>query len=460
MSEKEKRRPDGVQGGGKARKGEAIRFPHPTPDPIHRQAVEEAADSFLASCQAEEQAAPQEQAPGREFAFLSAEDVLALKTPPWRVKDVLPAAGLAAIFGQPGSGKTFIALDMAFALAEGRDWFQMQTHPCPVVYVNLESNLGLKKRLTAWQKERARPVPDNVLFVIEPFHILEDVEALARGIEPGAVVFLDTLNAASAGLDENSSRDMGLILEAAKKLQRLTDGLVVLIHHGGKDAAKGLRGHSSLNAALDAAIEVSRNGESRSWRTSKAKEAEDGRRQGFRLKPVIVSYTEENEPESSCVVEPDDFTVQEEKSLSRAQSYALESLCRALDGEGADAVHVDTWRKYFYAGHTGDNSEAKKKAFQRARNDLIALGRIAVADDLYSLTGTPGHERDMPGTRPAPHVSHTGTTGTHTFRCVPCVPMDEGDMGDMAVPSSVPPGEETRRQAGDRPLTSGGAGHA
>lgn len=459
MSEKEKRRPDGVQG-GKAGKGEAIRFPQPTPDPIHQQAVEEAADSFLASCQAEEQAAPQEQAPGREFDFLTAEDVLALKTPPWRVKDVLPAVGLAAIFGQSGSGKTFIALDMAFAMAEGRDWFQMQTHPCPVVYVNLESNLGLKKRLTAWQKERVRPVPDNVRFVIEPFHILEDVEALARGIEPGAVIFLDTLNAASAGLDENSSRDMGLILEAAKMLQRLTDGLVVLIHHGGKDAAKGLRGHSSLNAALDAAIEVSRNGESRSWRTSKAKEAEDGRRQGFRLKSVVIGYTEENEPESSCVVEPDDSPVQEEERLTPSLVYGLESLRRALEEEGTDAVHLEAWRKYFYAGHTADNTHAKKVAFQRARQALMSQGKIVVLDDLYSLPGTSAQDRHKAGTCAAAHVTDTGTTGTHTFRCVPCVPGSDGDMGDMAVRSSVPAGLETRRQAGDRQETSGGLGHA
>ena len=94
----------------------------------------------------------------------------------------------------------------------------------------------------------------------------------------GSVVFLDTLNAATSGLDENSSRDMGEILEAAKTLQRLTGGLVVLVHHSGKDASKGLRGHSSLLAALDAVIEVGRNGDARYWRMSKSKESEDGKR--------------------------------------------------------------------------------------------------------------------------------------------------------------------------------------
>lgn len=128
---------------------------------------------------------------------------------------------------------------------------------------------------------------------------------------------MDTLNAATSGLDENSSRDMGLILEAAKKLQRLTGGLVVLVHHTGKDASKGLRGHSSLLAALDAVIEVGRNGEARYWRMSKSKESEDGKRRGFRLKPIGLGYDEDGEPETSCVVEPDNTPVQEEKPLNR-----------------------------------------------------------------------------------------------------------------------------------------------
>ena len=56
---------------------------------------------------------------------------------------------------------------------------------------------------------------------------------------------------------------MGQIIAAAKELQTFVGGLVVLVHHTGKDASKGLRGHSSLQAALDAAIEVRRDGDNR-----------------------------------------------------------------------------------------------------------------------------------------------------------------------------------------------------
>jgi putative DNA primase/helicase len=110
--------------------------------------------------------------------------------------------------------------------------------------------------------------------MLQPFKLTDgqDVLDLAAVVPAGAVVVVDTLNRAAPTADENSSRDMGEILEAAKTLQTLTRGLVVLVHHTGKNAAAGLRGHSSLFAAMDAAIEVSREGDRREWKVAKSKD--------------------------------------------------------------------------------------------------------------------------------------------------------------------------------------------
>lgn len=386
-------------------------------------AIEAAAAQFEEPVQHVQPPQEEEQ---RSFVLLSAADILSMERIQWRIRGAVPAAGLAAIFGQPGSAKTFIALDMAFAIADGVDWFGMRTEPCPVVYINLESSGGLKKRLLAWQIGHQRPVSDSARFVIEPFHILEDVDALARGIPAGAVVFLDTLNAAAPGLDENSSRDMGLILEASKRLQRLTGGLVVLVHHCGKDGAKGLRGHSSLLAALDCAVEVARNGEARHWRIAKSKESEDGTRRGFRLRAVSIGYDENGEPETSCVVEPGDTVQEEEKPLPPALKYALDSLKSVLEEKGTVSAHLETWRPVFYAGHAADKTDSKKKAFNRARGELLSLNKISVTNDYYRLytTGQPGHDRDNAGTCPAPHIqAGPGQTGQHPLGCVPLVPL-------------------------------------
>ena len=79
---------------------------------------------------------------------------------------------------------------------------------------------------------------------------------------------------------------MGLILAGMKRLQEITGGLVIIVHHTGKDASKGLRGHSSLAAALDGAIEVERTQTSRSWSAAKVKDGEDGKQRAFKLHVV------------------------------------------------------------------------------------------------------------------------------------------------------------------------------
>ena len=82
---------------------------------------------------------------------------------------------------------------------------------------------------------------------------------------------IDTLNQAAPGMDENSSEAMGEAIAAIKSIQAELGGLAMLVHHTGKDAARGLRGHSSLHAALDAAIEVRRDDGRREWKKYKTK---------------------------------------------------------------------------------------------------------------------------------------------------------------------------------------------
>lgn len=117
-------------------------------------------------------------------------------------------------------------------------------------------------------------------------------------------MILDTLNRAAPGADENDSKSMGQILAASKELQTLIGGLVLLVHHTGKDASKGLRGHSSLHAALDAAIEVRRDGDRREWLIAKSKDGEDGALHPFKLDVVELGTDEDGEPITSCTVQP------------------------------------------------------------------------------------------------------------------------------------------------------------
>ena len=245
--------------------------------------------------------------PEPRYKLLGADDLRNLPALAWRVRGVLPAEGLAGLYGPSASGKSCLALDAACANASGQRWFECRVEAAPVVYACLEGEAGIKLRAQAWEAHTGRALPDGLHMVLQPFKLTEpqDVQDLAAVMPAGAVVFIDTLNRAAPTADENSSRDMGEILEAAKHLQSLVGGLVVLVHHTGKDATKGLRGHSSLFAALDAAVEVSRDGERREWRVAKSKDGQDGEAHPFKLKIETLGLDEHGEAVTSCVVVQD-----------------------------------------------------------------------------------------------------------------------------------------------------------
>ncbi len=138
----------------------------------------------------------------------------------------------------------------------------------------------------------------------------DDVSEIAAAVTAagaaGGLLIVDTLNRAASGADENSVVDMGAIIAAAKSLQLRIGGLVLLVHHSGKDASKGLRGHSSLHAALDAAIEVTRTDDRRDWRIAKAKDGDDCKTHPFKLEVVEIGEHDDGEVITSCVVVADE----------------------------------------------------------------------------------------------------------------------------------------------------------
>lgn len=263
-------------------------------------------------------------APAMRYRVLSAGELMELPPLRWLVRGVVPLNGLACIYGASGSGKSFLALDMCAAVADGREWFDCRVTAAPVVYVALEGEHGFRQRVKAWQVHHGRAVPGLLRFVMQPLDMRksDDVAELAAAViasggagGAGGLLVIDTLNRAASGADENSSTDMGQLIDAAKVLQSQLGWTVLLIHHSGKDAAKGLRGHSSLHAALDAAIEVWRTDDRREWRIAKSKDDDDSAAHPFRLQVVELERDEHGELVTSCAVVPDDARVEFRRAL-------------------------------------------------------------------------------------------------------------------------------------------------
>jgi hypothetical protein len=185
---------------------------------------------------------------------------------------------------------------------------------------------------------------------------------------------------------------MGKIIDAAKRMQMLIGGVVILVHHSGKDASRGLRGHSSLHAALDAAIEVTKNGQQRSWRVTKSKDGSDDRFGTFNLEVVTLGVDEDGEKITSCVVVATEGARPAAKPFSPATQQAVDSYLAIAPTHGEwrqgqlAGVPFPVWRDGYYRTCTSDTDEARRKAFKRARDDLMKRGDLKVDGELNLLT--------------------------------------------------------------------------
>lgn len=362
--------------------------------------------------------------PAPRFKLMSLDDILNQPLLTWTIKHVLPERGLTAVYGASGSGKSFLILSMAQAISAGEDWFGYRVpQPRDVVYLALEGAAGISQRVQALKNSGTSLVNDRWHFIAEGFDLTSDAFGLAAQLKSlhQPVLIIDTLNRAAPGRDENSPQDMSLIIQQAQRIADTTDGLVILVHHTGKDASKGARGHSSFYAALDAAILVDRNGDNRNWSMDKSKDGKDGHGKAFRLEPVKLGIDPDGEPLESCIVVADgEISTKREKPLSAGQQCALDAYDEAamagkgyyIDGKFA-GVHLEDWRVFYYQLST---SEAKAKAFQRARKDLVERGIIEVSNDVYRMvkedyrcleltypksSGTTGQDTDKVETCPA-----------------------------------------------------------
>lgn len=264
--------------------------------------------------------------------LIDLEELLEMQSGEYLVKNVLPTKGLVCVYGAPGTGKSFWVLHLASRISDNEEWFGHRVVHCNVVYLCLEGQEGLAKRAQAYRKYHGpTPYYGMLSILTDPFSLLNpahvnslinEIKNLSHPDNPKCgqyvirAIFIDTLNAASPGGDENSSADMGKIIEAVKRIIAKLLCTVILIHHSGKDSTRGLRGHSSLLAASDVVIEVTREGDRRKARVVKSKDGVEGEEYPFRLHPVELDDVDsDGDPIISCAVVPEERVVTEVKRL-------------------------------------------------------------------------------------------------------------------------------------------------
>jgi hypothetical protein len=136
-----------------------------------------------------------------------------------------------------------------------------------IVYLIGEGIYGIKKRLDSWSSYH-NINSDNLIFFIpiSSINIWEEknIERLRKTLttfmestgKKIAMIVVDTLARAATGLDENSSRDMGMFLRNFETIKEHFECSILFIHHKGKDESRGMRGSSSLLGAADTCIDI------------------------------------------------------------------------------------------------------------------------------------------------------------------------------------------------------------
>lgn len=303
--------------------------------------------------------APKRQAPAKKqgirFRIIPAYRVQPNLTGAWLVKHLLPARGLAVIYGPPGSGKSFIGLDVAYHIAMGEMWAGKKVKQAGVIYIAAEGGNGFANRIVACRAHLDAPddTPIGVVYVapnlgaekgdVELLIKEIDAQAFALGWEVGAV-FIDTLARTMIGADENSAVDMGCFVRNVDTISTHFKCLGVAIHHTGKDTDRGMRGSSALHGAADTEWEISEDDSAKkAVRTAKQKDgAPDNLTWKFALIPHILGEDEDGDDVSSCIVQitsdvkqkEDKKTVSKRSRLKGQKALLLQAVERAIEDAG------------------------------------------------------------------------------------------------------------------------------
>ena len=227
----------------------------------------------------------------------------------WFIKGCLPDADMGIIYGPSGSGKSFVALDVAAALARGIFWRGRRTRQARVLVIAAEGTGGVSGRIRAYCRHHGITVDEfgvSIMYAAPNFLDQEDITDVYSALRAAGgfdLVIVDTFAQVTPGANENASEDMGRALTNVRALREASGAMIILIHHAGKDATRGSRGWSGLKAAADFQWEIIRHEDgTREIHVEKLKDGEDGVRWGFTLERVTLGLDEDGDEITSCVL--------------------------------------------------------------------------------------------------------------------------------------------------------------
>lgn len=320
-------------------------------------------------------------------------------TIPPLVEEFLDTETVNVLYGPSNSGKSFVALDLAFSIATGRPWANRRVLQGGVVYVAAEAPGSIRRRVMALRTvypgiDHARvplfmvPVPVDLVSSEDGITDLIATVQKIQADNPVRLVIVDTLACTMAGGDENSFETMGALAGRLGRLRFECKTAVLGVHHSGKDADRGARGHSSLRAAVDTELEIRIDDGVRSVSITKSRDGVLGTRVGFALEPVSIGRdslgTEVRVPTVT-------YTGDAEVKMPTGRPLEVfQAAIAALEVTGGRFLSYGTWLDSFKADDEacrGLSAGSIKRAFTRAVNVLVP-GLFTRSENGYYLTNS------------------------------------------------------------------------
>ena len=337
----------------------------------------------------------------------------------WLIDKVLPVGSFSALYGPPGSFKSFHALHIAHCIATGTAWMGNEvTEAGGVLYIAGEGFGGVGARIKACKQHHQTEAGAPIYVIRHQLNLrssVEDFNALMLAVETLVMdtgidfklIVIDTLARSFGGGDENSASDMMQFVVTCGHIQKIVqDAALMILHHSGKDSSRGMRGSSALLGAVDTELELIRFEDSMKGiiRTAKQKDGEDGTRTGFEMVTVELAPPAGSlhigEPITSLAVQASEIgehedqknkgksgsklTGQQVKALSCIENVIKQKgILKFMEGAQRMCVLIEDWELEFRAklGRKQSGDKTFDKAWTRAQEALTTHEFIDMRDE-------------------------------------------------------------------------------
>ena len=258
------------------------------------------------------------------------------------VKGLINPSSTSAFYGEWGTGKSFVVLDLCFHISQGLTWLGRKVKKANTLYVALEGGGGIENRAVAIKNHYIKEEVIDYETDLTSFRILTPptfylaetnkvhrptLDKLIVTVKENKIKFIviDTLAQALGGSNENNE-GMLCILNACRELAFECDCHVSVVHHPPKNNTDDLRGHSSLAGSLDLMMKIKKDKNDKenkdiiTLETAKVKDDTDDNKMVAKLKSIKLGTDDDGDDVFSLVAthfEGEYIFHKKEKSLTK-----------------------------------------------------------------------------------------------------------------------------------------------